>query len=118
MRAAGAMIHNGFDAVLFQSANFEAVAMGSATRIVILCASVLAACSTVKPYATQGYRDGYITGCSSGQVYAGKSGPEAPRDNARYGADADYTQGWNEGQQECYTQAMASPRNWGGTGGR
>ena len=83
----------------------------------IICIAV-AACTPVKPHATKGYRDGYLTGCSSGQVYAGKSGPEAPRDNARYGTDAEYTQGWNEGQQECYTQAMASPRNWGGTGGR
>jgi hypothetical protein len=101
-----------------RDAGFEAVTMENATRIAILCAGILTACSPIKPHTTQGYRDGYIAGCSSGQVYAGKSGPEAPRDNARYGTDADYTQGWNEGQQECYAQAMASPRNWGGTGGR
>lgn len=103
---------------MFLDINFEAATMANAIRLVFLCLGLLSACSTIKPHETQGYRDGYIAGCSSGQVYAGKSGPEAPRDNARYGADADYTRGWNEGQQECYTDAMASPRNWGGTGGR
>jgi hypothetical protein len=112
------MIHNGFGAVMFPDTSDEAATMGNATRAAILCAALLSACSTVRPHATQGYRDGYITGCSSGQVYAGKSGPEAPRDNARYGTDAEYTRGWNDGQQECYTQAMASPRGWGGSGGR
>lgn len=91
--------------------------MRNAILTAILCAGILVACATVKPHESQGYRDGYISGCSSGQVYAGRPGPEAPRDNARYGSDAEYTRGWNDGQQECYTDAMASPRSWG-TGGR
>ena len=114
MGSSAGMIHNG-EATLRFPRDID-TPMRNATPAVLCIA--IAACSPVKPHASQGYRDGYIADCSSGQVYAGKSGPEAPRDNARYGTDADYTQGWNEGQQECYTQAMASPRNWGGTGGR
>ena len=49
---------------------------------------------------------------------ASQSLTEAPRDDTRYGSDPEYTKGWNDGQQECYTDAMASPRNWGGKGGR
>ena len=92
--------------------------MRNATPTAMLMTLAIAACTSVKPHATEAYRSGYISGCSSGQVYAGKSGPEAPRDDTRYGSDPEYTKGWNDGQQECYTDAMASPRNWGGKGGR
>ena len=99
---------------MFQGIGDQETTMGNATRTAILCAAILSACTTVKPHETQGYRDGYIAGCSSGQVYAGKPGPEAPRDDTRYGVDPQYTQGWKDGQNECYAEAMATPQSWGG----
>ena len=58
--------------------------------------TMLAALATALAYA-----EGYADGCASGKEAAGGLFAEALKDASRYGADDQYTRGWNEGFEEC-----------------
>jgi hypothetical protein len=47
------------------------------------------------------YAEGYAGGCASGKEAAGGLFAEASKDASRYDADEQYTEGWNDGFEEC-----------------
>jgi hypothetical protein len=53
------------------------------------------------------YAEGYDHGCSSGRAEAGSLTASGAKDTTRYGGDADYTKGWDEGYTTCKAQETA-----------
>ena len=73
----------------------------------------LAACASVRETMIErgfppAYADGYADGCSSGNEAAGGLFYETRKDMTRYGADRQYTQGWDKGFQRCRDQMAAT----------
>jgi hypothetical protein len=73
----------------------------------------LAACTSVKETMIErgfppAYADGYADGCSSGDKAAGGLFDKTRKDTARYGADRQYTQGWDSGFRQCRGQEAAT----------
>ena len=71
-----------------------------------LAVLALAACtSTEETLIARGfdpaYAAGYDDGCASGKDAAGGLFAEPAKDTGRYGADDQYTQGWDEGFAKC-----------------
>lgn len=50
---------------------------------------------------SEAYAEGYDHGCSSGKADGGSLFDQPAKDQSRYGADADYTKGWDEGYAKC-----------------
>ena len=81
-----------------------------------LAALTLAACtSTEEALIDRGfdpaYAAGYDDGCASGKEAAGGLFAEAAKDQARYGADDQYTLGWDEGFATCRRDTAAMVRD-------
>lgn len=85
----------------------------------ILSAFALASCDSKRtgwgPPGSPSFEAGYKDGCWTGWGVAGKPSFEAAyyKDDGRYLSDPDYKRGWDEGQQDCYTQQMSSPQMGG-----
>lgn len=83
-----------------------------ATLAALATALALAACGSVEEALIEqgfppAYAEGYAGGCASGKEAAGGLFAEALKDASRYGADDQYTRGWNEGFEECRRDTAA-----------
>ena len=83
-----------------------------ATLAALLTALALVACGSIEEEMIEGghppaYARGYADGCSSGKAAAGGVFAESQKDASRYGANDQYTQGWDAGFEECRA-AMAA----------
>lgn len=72
----------------------------------LVTALALVACGSVEEALTErgfspAYAEGYKDGCASGKEAAGGLFAEARKDENRYGTDNQYTQGWDDGFEEC-----------------
>lgn len=72
----------------------------------LVAGAALAACTSVKDGliaqgADPAYAEGYDHGCSSGNVAGGSVFDSGQKDAARYGADSQYTKGWDDGFSTC-----------------
>jgi hypothetical protein len=83
----------------------------------VTLAVLLSACQTAQnaPTVQPGnegrslaYADGYDDGCKSGYFAAGDSNYKLERDVTRYGYDAQYAQGWNDGFGACRAKPVGS----------
>ena len=77
-----------------------------------LLALALAACGSVEETMIDrghppAYAQGYSAGCASGKEAAGGLLAQAQKDANRYGADDQYTQGWDHGFEECRRDTAA-----------
>ena len=81
--------------------------IGVRTPLVALLTTVaLAACGSIEETMIEqghppAYAEGYADGCASGKAAAGGLFADARKDANRYGADRQYTQGWESGFDEC-----------------
>ena len=57
------------------------------------------------------YAAGYDDGCSSGKEASGGLFAEARKDPSRYGADDQYTRGWDSGFAKCNRDMVAMVRD-------
>ena len=76
------------------------------TRIALPVALVLAACGSIEETMLErghppAYAAGYADGCASGKAAAGGLFADARKDARRHGADDQYTEGWDDGFEEC-----------------
>jgi hypothetical protein len=81
-----------------------------ATLVVTLA---LAACGSVRETLIErgfppAYAEGYADGCSSGREAGGGLFDETRKNMTRYGADREYTQGWDNGFQQCRREMAAT----------
>ena len=80
-------------------------ASGSQAILAILAPAFASCASVEQALIEQGqppaYAAGYADGCASGKEAAGGLFADARKDQDRYGADSQYTQGWDEGFEEC-----------------
>jgi hypothetical protein len=89
-------------------------ARGLQTTLAALVATLaLAACGSVKETMIErgfppAYADGYDDGCASGKEAAGSLFDETRKDMTRYGTDRQYTQGWDNGFQQCRSDMAAA----------
>jgi flagellar biosynthesis/type III secretory pathway protein FliH len=72
----------------------------------LLTALAVAACGSVEQAMIErgfppAYAEGYADGCASGKEAAGGLIAQARKDTRRYGADDQYTAGWDEGFAQC-----------------
>lgn len=84
-----------------------------ATLAALVTALALAACGSVREAMIErghppAYADGYADGCSSGKEAAGGLFAETRKDASRHGTDDLYTQGWNDGFEECRREMAAA----------
>lgn len=85
-------------------------------------AGILCGCSSnlvnpqIPPAGSPAFEDGYLDGCQSGFSSADRPGYSASwrKDDARFGGDADYRQGWNAGLKACYEEQLRHPKSIGG----
>jgi hypothetical protein len=82
----------------------------------VLTALALAACGSTKEALIEqgfppGYAEGYDDGCSSGKADAGSLLAESRKDASRYGADDQYSQGWDAGFAQCQRDTAAMVRD-------
>jgi hypothetical protein len=78
----------------------------------LLAAATVAACGSVEENLIErghppAYAKGYADGCASGKEAAGGMFAEAQKDTGRYGADTEYTQGWDAGLAQCRADMAA-----------
>ena len=83
------------------------------TLAALAATPALAACGSVRETMIArgfppAYAEGYADGCSSGKEAAGGLFYETRKDRARYGADRQYTQGWDQGFQRCRNEMAAT----------
>ena len=83
-----------------------------ATLAALITALALGACGSVEETLIEqglppAYAGGYADGCASGKQAAGGLLGEARKDASRYGADDQYTRGWDEGFEECRRDTAA-----------
>ena len=78
-------------------------------------AALLAACAASVPGESAAYRVGWVHGCDSGLVDAGRivHAGGAVRDEARYRAEPEYRRGWKEAHQSCAEYGERNPRMGG-----
>ena len=72
----------------------------------LLTSLAVAACGSVQETMVERgfppvYAAGYADGCASGKDAAGGFFAEAQKDMTRYGADDQYTAGWDGGFEKC-----------------
>jgi hypothetical protein len=77
-----------------------------ASSVALLTALTLAGCGSVEQTMIErgfppAYAQGYADGCASGKQAAGGWFAQARKDTRRYGADDQYTDGWDDGFAEC-----------------
>ena len=77
-----------------------------ATLAALATALAVAGCRSVEETMIErghppAYAAGYADGCPSGKEAAGGLFADARRDASRYGADDQYTEGWDVGFEEC-----------------
>lgn len=73
-----------------------------AWSVALLTALAVAACGSVEQAMIErGFPPAYADGCASGKDAAGGWFVQARKDPRRYGADDQYTKGWNDGSAEC-----------------
>jgi hypothetical protein len=82
----------------------------------LIAALAVAACGSVEEALIEqgrppAYAKGYADGCTSGKEAAGGLFAEARKDASRYGAGAEYTQGWNDGFASCKSREEAMVRD-------
>jgi hypothetical protein len=87
-----------------------------ATLAALVTVLALSACtSTRDALIEQGfppaYAEGYDDGCASGEKAAGGLFGEARKDPSRYGADDQYTRGWDAGSGKCQRDTAAMVRD-------
>lgn len=78
----------------------------------LLATLVLAGCGSVEQAMierghTPAYAAGYADGCDSGKEAAGGLFAEGGKDASRYGADQQYTEGWDAGFARCRADMAA-----------
>jgi hypothetical protein len=83
------------------------------TLAALVTTMALAACGSVKETVIKqgfppAYADGYADGCSSGRAAAGGLFDATRKDTTRYGADLQYTKGWDNGFQQCRSEMAAT----------
>ena len=83
-----------------------------ASLAAVLTTMVLAACGSIEQTLIErghppAYAAGYADGCASGKATAGGLLAEAQQDASRYGADDQYTQGWDAGFEQCRADTAA-----------
>ena len=64
------------------------------------------------PGSSPAFSDGYVAGCLSGFQDANRTGYESSytKDESRYGTDAEYKAGWDQGHDACYLEELRHPR--------
>jgi len=82
------------------------------TLAALVTTLALAACGSAREAMIErgfppAYADGYDDGCASGKEAAGGLLAETRKDVERYGTDAAYTQGWNDGFEKCKSEMAA-----------
>jgi hypothetical protein len=82
----------------------------------LVAALALAACASEREALIArgfdpAYAEGYDDGCSSGKEAAGGMFGEARKDPSRYGADDQYTRGWDAGSEKCQRDTAAMVRD-------
>jgi hypothetical protein len=87
-----------------------------ATLPVLLAALAVAACGSVEQTMIErgfppAYAEGFADGCASGKEAAGGWFVQARKDTRRYGADGQYTAGWDDGFEECRRDMTAMVRH-------
>jgi hypothetical protein len=87
-----------------------------ATRAALAVTLALAACASEREALIArgfdpAYAEGYDDGCSSGKEAAGGMFGEARKDPSRYGADDQYTRGWDAGSEKCQRDTAAMVRD-------
>jgi hypothetical protein len=83
-----------------------------ATLAALLTALALAACASVEETMIErgfppAYAEGYADGCASGKEAAGGLFAQSRKDAGRYGADQEYTPGWDAGFAKCRADMAA-----------
>jgi hypothetical protein len=83
------------------------------TLAALVTTLALAACGSVKETMLErgfppAYAEGYADGCSSGNKAAGGLFDRTRKDMTRYGADRQYTQGWDAGFRRCRAEMAAT----------
>lgn len=78
----------------------------------LLAALALAACGSIEEEMIErghppAYAAGYADGCASGKAAAGGVFAESEKDASRYGANDQYTQGWDAGFEQCRADMAA-----------
>ena len=87
--------------------------LSPATLSVLLVAALAAtACGSVEDNLIElghppGYARGYADGCDSGNEAAGGLFAQSRKDASRYGADQEYTSGWDAGFATCRADMAA-----------
>jgi hypothetical protein len=87
-----------------------------ATIAALLTALAVAACGSVEQTMIErgfppAYAKGYADGCASGNDAAGGLVAQGRKDPRRYGADDQYTTGWNDGFEQCRSNTAAMVRD-------
>ncbi|MGZ8218831.1 hypothetical protein [Methylomagnum sp.] len=84
-------------------------------KLIALCltASFLMACSEglLREASSPAYADGYRDGCANGSSTASNLTGQRTRDEARYNAEPDYAQGWQNGDRECNGENLETNPN-------
>ena len=100
------------------------------SRIALAAAGVsvlLAGCgpgltnAAVSPPGSEMYQLGYVNGCPSGYVDAGRVGYESGsyvKDPKLYPSNPEYRQGWDQGHMACYEDERRYPKMGGPKEGR
>jgi hypothetical protein len=85
----------------------------SQTTLAALVAALgLAACGSIEDTLIErghppAYAEGYADGCASGKEAAGGLFAQSRKDAGRYGADQEYTPGWDAGFAKCRADIAA-----------
>jgi hypothetical protein len=82
------------------------------TLAALLAALGLAACGSIEDTLIEhghppAYAEGYADGCASGEEAAGGLFAQSRKDAVRYGADQEYTPGWDAGFAKCRADMAA-----------
>jgi hypothetical protein len=82
------------------------------TLAALLAALGVAACGSIEDTLigrgqTPAYAKGYADGCASGKEAAGGLFAQSRKDAGRYGADQEYTPGWDAGFAKCRADTAA-----------
>ena len=82
------------------------------TLAALLVALGVAACGSVEENLIElghppAYAEGYADGCASGEEAAGGLFAQTRKDTGRYGADQEYTAGWDAGFAKCRADTAA-----------
>ena len=76
------------------------------------CAGKPVTNAEIPPPGSAAFQESYLNGCASGYDDAERPGYELSyrKDEARFGAEADYLHGWLKGHDACYEQQLRRPK--------